>query len=222
MTRKSLLVSQSLMALQTIARGDMLAPPEGKECLSQAALRPEGQSSPLVPCLLGRVAHGIESQRQLLVQHALQAGLQLQTVTGSKVILEFCLRGDMVHCIGVGHARKPQAGYSTRIKLALVVSTYSVMHLRGRLGETLWSEHAFLEWSLLRELWLCQWWKAAARWWFCHCCAARAILDALHKARQLLSDGSTHCQTCMPHRLLYCRRCLPSRQAVDPMRTECH
>ena len=65
----------------------MLAPPEGKERLGQAALRPEGQGPPLVPCLLGRVAHGIEGQRQLLVQHALQAGLQLQAVTGAKVTL---------------------------------------------------------------------------------------------------------------------------------------
>ena len=70
------------MALKSTATGGMLAPPEGEECLSQAALRPEGEGPSLVPCLLGSVVHGVEGQRQLLVPHALQAGLHLQAVTG--------------------------------------------------------------------------------------------------------------------------------------------
>ena len=136
----------------------MPAPPEGKECLGQAALRPEGQGPPLVSCLLGRVTHGVEGQRQLLVQHALQAGLQLQAVTGSKVIPGFCIKADRLPAAGAGPCKEAPSRRLRKIKLAWR-SPHTALRSGGdRLVEnTPVRELAFLEWSFLRKLWLCQW-----------------------------------------------------------------
>ena len=126
-------VSQSLMALKTTATGVMLAPPEGKERRSQAALHAEGQGPPLVPRVLGKVVHGPEGPRQLLAQHALQAGLQLQAVTGSMLKLKYGIRKE-TGCMQreLGTHQNPRAGQLRRCKLALVVSTCSAVRIRGQ------------------------------------------------------------------------------------------